>query len=93
MTKTMSVAQVKTHLSEVLRDLESQGDVVVVARRGRPVAVIERFRGQVSDQASGWFDRLYGCMSDVRDFGRLMTETVRARRSAGSRQINLDQDG
>jgi antitoxin YefM len=40
MTKFMSLAEVKAKLSEVLDDIESTQEHVVVTRRGKPVALI-----------------------------------------------------
>jgi len=90
MTKTLSVADVKARLSEVIRDVESSGGSVVIERRGRPVAVIERYTGQ-SAAKGGWFEGLYGRLADVEDFESIMKDVVRARRTAGRRAVDLDR--
>jgi prevent-host-death family protein len=36
--KSLSVAEAKAHLSEILTRIEDHRDIVVITRRGRPVA-------------------------------------------------------
>ena len=40
MTKNLSVAQAKSHLSEVLHQVRESGDRFIIENRGRPVAAI-----------------------------------------------------
>jgi antitoxin (DNA-binding transcriptional repressor) of toxin-antitoxin stability system len=90
MTKTLSVAEAKARLSEVIRNVESHGGPVVIERRGRPVAVIDRYTGQLAAR-NGWFERLYGRLADVDDFSKIMTAVVRSRAKAGTRRVDLDR--
>ncbi len=40
MEKTMASSEVRRHLGRILRDILAQGDCVVVARYGQPVAAL-----------------------------------------------------
>ena len=40
MTKKLSVAEAKSHLSEVLRQVGERGDRFIIENRGRPVAAV-----------------------------------------------------
>ena len=92
MTKTLSVAETKARLSEVIHEVEAHGGPIVIERRGRPVAVIERFTGQ-SVAKNRWFERLFGCMADAEDFDEIMKDIVRSRAKAGTRVVDFDRKG
>ncbi len=91
MTKRMAVAEVKAHLSEVIRKVEG-GERVVVERRGRPVAVIGRYEPAAEREERGWFDALHGILSEVADFDQIMEEVVRSRRDARPRPVDLETE-
>lgn len=58
MAKTISVAELKRHLSEVLGDVAHGKQIVLVTRHGRPMAQIvplESVPGSLADVA-GWLD-------------------------------------
>ena len=91
MTKRMAVAEVKAHLSEVIREVEG-GERVVVERRGQPVAVIGRYEPAEEREDPGWFGVLHGILSDVSDFDQIMEEVVRSRRDARPRPVDLETE-
>jgi prevent-host-death family protein len=90
MTKSVSVAHAKAHLSQLLQDVEARGAPVVVARRGKPIAVIRPFLAEDADPQVGWFDALYGALADEPEFGRAISGILRSRRTAGSRAVDLE---
>ncbi len=95
MTSKLGVAAVKARLPEVLRQVESKGDRVVVERRGRPVAVIVPYDEREERRKAGsWLDEVYGIAADIPDFERIMKDVVASRRKIRSRPVpDFDRDG
>ena len=91
MTNRLSVASAKARLSEVIREVEADRGPVVIERRGRPVAVIEKYTGRAGAN-DDWFSRLYGCLTNVDDFDRIMRDVVRSRAKAGTRSVDFEED-
>ncbi|MDP9443338.1 MAG: type II toxin-antitoxin system prevent-host-death family antitoxin [Actinomycetota bacterium] len=59
MERQVNVAEAKTHLSRLL-DLVAAGDHVVIARAGRPVAVLGPYRRPTGPrQLGGWRGRVH----------------------------------
>ncbi len=91
MTNRLSVASVKARLSEIIREVEADRGPVVIERRGRPVAVIEKYTGR-TEADDDWFSGLYGRLADVEDFDRIMRDVVRSRAKAGTRSVDFEED-
>ncbi|MBI3186063.1 MAG: type II toxin-antitoxin system Phd/YefM family antitoxin [Myxococcales bacterium] len=92
MTKKMGVAEVKARLPEVVRGVAEEGQRVVIQRRGRPVAVIAPYDEAAEVSATAhWAEALDGIASGLGDFELIMKETVRSRRSAKPRAIDLEE--
>ena len=91
MTKRIAVGAVKAHLSEVLRDVESTGQRVVIERRGRPVAVLQPYAASAEEHEAHWADALDGIAAGIEDFARINRETVASRRRARPRPVNLGE--
>ena len=91
MTNRLSVASAKARLSEVIREVEADRGPVVIERRGRPVAVIEKYivRAGANDD---WFSRLYGRLANADDFDRIMRDVVRSRAKAGTRSVDIEEE-
>jgi hypothetical protein len=83
----MAVAAVKAHFAEVLQQAAA-GERVIVERRGKPIAVLDRYRAE-EEVSPHWFDRLYGLLSDDATFDKVMKGIVRARRTARPRRVDL----
>lgn len=91
MTRLVSVAEAKAKLSEILNEVSGQDGAVIVARRGKPIAVIRRFQPGKDDAPTSWFDELYGALAEDPDFERVMKAVVRSRARAGTRRVNLEE--
>lgn len=87
MTKTVTAAQAKTHLSDCLREVE-QGKQVVITRYGRPVAVLvgpeelKRLKRRGSVSSDDGLAGLVGRYSDGPELAKELDVLV-AQRSAG----------
>jgi prevent-host-death family protein len=93
MTISISVAEAKARLSEFLRQVEVGGERVVIERRGRPIAVLQKYVPEAEqERPDAWVDRVYGVLRDDPDFGRVMDEVVRSRRKFPPRPFSLDDD-
>ncbi len=91
MTRSVSVASAKAHLSEILEEVRERGSEVIVARRGKPIAVIRAYRAEDERASEMWFDALFGMLSDDVGFEKTMRDVVRSRRHAGSRSVDLGE--
>lgn len=89
MVTRRSIADVKAHLSEVLRQVESGNQVVVIERRGRPVAVIKPW-SEAEEPSVHWLDSMLGVCSDIPDFLETMEQVVASRQDYPSRPVTLE---
>ena len=89
MVRKVAVAQLKAHLAETLRDVEA-GDRIAIERRGKTIAVLVP-PSEAAISAGGWWGELYGVMSGVKDFERIMRATVRSRDRTRPRPVHLDE--
>lgn len=89
MVKKIAVVELKTHLSDTLRDVEA-GSRIAIERRGKTIAVLVP-PSDAAGAAGEWWSELHGVMSDVKDFERVMRDTVRSRSRARPRAVRLDQ--
>lgn len=89
MARKLSVAAAKAQFSEVLRDV-SKGEVVVVERRGSPVAVIRAYDPADSKPRKSWLESLWGVAADLPEFEKIMREVVASRSNQKPREIDLD---
>lgn len=91
MTHRVSVASAKARLSEVIRDVEADRGPVIIERRGRPAAILQKYSAEV-EAKDEWFTRLYRRLADVGDLDRIMRDVVRSRAKAGTRSVDLDEE-
>jgi prevent-host-death family protein len=83
---TMGVADAKARLSELL-DRVARGERVIVAKRGKPVAVLAPPDAVIAESGhSRGLASLAGVMSDWPELERDMADVMRRRRSARDRQ-------
>lgn len=87
MVKKMAVAHLKSHLAEVLRDVEA-GDRVVIERRGKAVAVLVPVE-EATAPVKPWLEEIEGLMDGVDDFDSIMRDVVRSRARAKPRRVDL----
>ncbi len=90
-TKRLSVASAQARLSEIIRELEADRGPVIIERRGKPVAVIAKYTGQV-EASDDWFSRVYGRLAMAEDFDRTMRNVVRSRTKAGTRAVDFEDE-
>jgi antitoxin (DNA-binding transcriptional repressor) of toxin-antitoxin stability system len=88
MVTRLSVAQVKAHLSEVLRQVERGDEIVVVERRGRPVAIIKAW-SEKEDPPAHWLDSVLGICADVPNFLEVMEQVVASREDYPPRPVSF----
>lgn len=89
MARRLSVAAAKAQFSEVLREV-SKGEVVVVQRRGSPVAVIRAYEPQDGNPEKSWLEDIWGVAADLPEFDKIMQKVVASRSSGKLREIDLD---
>lgn len=89
MVTRRSVAELKAHLSEVLRQVENGHEVVVIERRGRPVAVLKAW-SEKDDPPSHWLDSILGVCADVPNFQEIMEQVVASREDYPPRPVTLE---
>ncbi len=85
------MASAKARLSEIIRELEADRGPLVIERRGKPVAVIAKYTGQV-EASDDWFSRVYGRLAMAEDFDRTMRDVVRSRTKAGTRAVDFEDE-
>ena len=91
MTRTASVAQAKAKLPELLREIESTGEPIVIERRGKPVAVIRAYDPALdAERPRHWVACLDGIVAGVPDFGKVMKEVVASRARTRPRPVVLE---
>lgn len=86
----ISVAELKAHLSDVLRRLERGGGPVIIRRRGTPVAVLREWTPADAAPPDHWSSRLRGLASNLDDFEDVMSRVVRSRSASAFRPVDLD---
>lgn len=89
MVKKIAVAELKAHLSDTLRDVEA-GSRIAIERRGKTIAILVP-PSEAASIAGDWWAELHGVMSGVKDFERIMRDTVRSRNRARPRPVRLDE--
>lgn len=89
MTHKVNVAVAKAQFSELLRKV-SQGETVVVERRGSPVAVIRAYGPQDAEPERSWVDQVWGIAAELPEFDRIMRSVVASRRADRPRKVDLD---
>jgi prevent-host-death family protein len=86
MEKVVGVAEAKAKLSELLERV-GRGEHIVVARRGRPVAVLASPGSVIEpDEQPAGLATLAGALADWPDLAADMDGVVRSRRTARDRE-------
>lgn len=76
MTRSVSIAHLKAHLSETVGEVQHTGGQVIIEKHGKPVAMLVPIVGQRPEGLLG----LLGGFDDARTFADAVDEAVRARR-------------
>ncbi len=84
MTRSLSIAQLKAHLSEVVGEVHHTGAEVVIEKHGKPVARLVPI--DAANRPEGLL-ALVGAFDDAPEFPRLLDEIVRSRRKDKTRRV------
>jgi len=88
----VGVAEMKAHLTELLRIVEQGQGPVIVERRGQPVAVLRHWTPADKKPKEHWSRMLCGITADIPDFEDSVRRIISSRNRAIGRRINLDED-
>jgi prevent-host-death family protein len=80
MTRSLSIAYLKAHLSEVLGGVARRGDRVTINKRGKPVATLAPPDPEPAARPRG-FVALAGLFADAPELSDELDKIVRNRRS------------
>jgi prevent-host-death family protein len=83
MTRSLSIGQLKAHLSEVVGEVQHTRTQVVIEKHGKPVAMLVPVSGAKSPGLLG----LVGVFDDVPGFADALDSVVKARRTEGRRKV------
>lgn len=83
MTRSLSIAQLKAHLSEVLGEVQHTRTEIVIEKHGKPVAMLVPLAGARPQGLLG----LVGAFDDVPGFADELDAVVKARRKEGRRKV------
>ena len=95
MTKNLSVAQAKSHLSEVLHQVRESGDRFIIENRGRPVAAIVPLTDlPPAESAEGdWMLDFVASLGEEREqLADILDEVYAERQQRMPRPVNLFDD-
>lgn len=84
MTRTLSMAQLKAHLSEVVGEVQHTGGEVVIQKHGKPVVKIVRVASEEMPRGLLGF---VGAFADAPEFADVLDEVVRSRRKDKFRKV------
>jgi antitoxin (DNA-binding transcriptional repressor) of toxin-antitoxin stability system len=79
MTRSLSVAYLKSHLSAVLGSVSGRGDRVVIRKRGKAVATLVPVDAVLADTPNG-FLALVGRFADAPELANELAKVVKERR-------------
>lgn len=83
MTRSVSMAQLKAHLSEMVGEVQHTGGQVVIEKHGKPVARLVPIEGQRPVGLLG----LVGAFDDAPGFVDAVDEAIRSRRADRRRRV------
>ena len=83
MTRSVSIAQLKAHLSEVVGEVQYTHARIVIEKHGKAVAMLVPLVGQRAEGLLG----LAGAFDDVPEFAQTIEGVVKSRRSEGRRRV------
>lgn len=95
MTNTLSVAEAKAKLSEILNRVNEKGDRYIIERRGKPVAAVVPLQDLPLEQrvpADDWLRGLLDLGPDGEAFAEILDDIVSERASNLPRDVNLGDD-
>lgn len=84
MTRTLSMAELKAHLSEVVGEVQHTGGEVVIKKHGKPVVKIVRVSAEEAPKGLLGF---VGAFDDSPEFANALDEIVRSRRKDKFRKV------
>ena len=80
MTRSLSIAYLKAHLSEVLGGVARRGDRVTINKRGKPVATLAPPDAVLPERPKGFLG-LVGLFADAPELANELDRIVRDRRT------------
>ncbi len=83
MTRSLSIAQLKAHLSEVVGEVQHTRTQIVIEKHGKPVAMLVPLAGSRPAGLLG----LVGAFEDAPEFGEALRAIVKGRRKEGRRKV------
>lgn len=83
MTRSLSIAQLKAHLSEIVGEVQHTRAQIVIEKHGKPVAMLVPLIGERQVGLLG----LVGAFDDVPDYADALDAVVRGRRKEGRRKV------
>lgn len=64
--RTIGTFEAKTHFAQLLADVQRTGESVIVQRRGKNVAVLERFETKTDSSLQARRARVLGAFAEIR---------------------------
>lgn len=83
MTRSLSIAQLKAHLSEVVGEVQHTRTQIVIEKHGKPVAMLVPLAGARPEGLLG----LVGAFDDAPEFGEALETVVKGRGKEGRRKV------
>ena len=83
MTRSLSIAQLKAHLSEVVVEVQHTRAQIVIEKHGKPVAMLIPL---VGERPAGLL-ALLGAFDDAPEYSEALEAVVRGRRKDGRRKV------
>ena len=83
MTRSLSIAQLKAHLSEVVGEVQHTRAQIVIEKHGKPVAMLVPLAGARPAGLLG----LVGAFDDAPEFADALDLVVKGRRKEGRRKV------
>ena len=83
MTRSLSIAQLKAHLSEILGEVQHTRAQIVIEKHGKPVAMLV----PVAAERPPGLLALVGSFDDEPGYARALVAAVKGRRKEGKRKV------
>ncbi len=83
MTRSLSIAQLKAHLSEIVGEVQHARSRIVIEKHGKPVAMLVPI---AAEKPSGLLG-LVGAFDDEPGFADTLDAAVKGRRKEGRRKV------
>lgn len=83
MTRSLSIAQLKAHLSEIVGEVQHTRAQIVIEKHGKPVAMLVPLAGERPVGLLG----LVGAFDDVPEYADALDAVVKGRRKEGRRKV------